>query len=81
MFRQGKPRSVRHNLRLASILSFVAGIVNINGVLSMNILTTNVTGHFAFFSREFVEGSMFNCLRDSDDDVTAANKIECQYRR
>lgn len=56
MFRQGKPRSFRHNLRLASILSFVAGIVNINGVLSMNILTTNVTGHFAFFSRDFVEG-------------------------
>jgi uncharacterized membrane protein YoaK (UPF0700 family) len=38
------------------MLSFVAGIVNISGVLSMNVLTTNVTGHFAFFSDYFVMG-------------------------
>jgi uncharacterized membrane protein YoaK (UPF0700 family) len=37
---------------LASILSFVAGIVNITGVLSVKILTTNVTGHFAYFAEE-----------------------------
>lgn len=37
------------------MLSFVAGMVNINGVLSINTLTTNVTGHFAFFAEEFVE--------------------------
>lgn len=55
MFRQGKPRSFLHNLRLASMLSFVAGMVNINGVLSINTLTTNVTGHFAFFAEQFVE--------------------------
>lgn len=55
MFRhKGKNRSYVHNLRLASILSFVAGIVNIAGLLSVGILTTNVTGHFAFFSRAFV---------------------------
>lgn len=56
MFRQGKPRTFLHNLRLASMLSFVAGIVNINGVLSIHTLTTNVTGHFAFFSEDFVKG-------------------------
>ncbi|MGC3947121.1 MAG: YoaK family protein [Chryseolinea sp.] len=39
------------------MLSFVAGIVNISGVLSINILTTNVTGHFAFFSEHFVKGN------------------------
>lgn len=54
MFRQGKPRSFRHNLRLASLLSFVAGMVNVIGVISVHTLTTNVTGHFAFFAEEFV---------------------------
>lgn len=49
---KGKNRTYIHNLRLASILSFVAGIVNITGVLSVKTLTTNVTGHFAYFSEE-----------------------------
>lgn len=49
---KGKSRTYIHNLRLASILSFVAGIVNITGVLSVKVLTTNVTGHFAYFSEE-----------------------------
>lgn len=49
---KGKSRTYIHNLRLASILSFVAGIVNITGVLSVKTLTTNVTGHFAFFAEE-----------------------------
>lgn len=48
----GKGRTYQHNLKLASILSAVAGIVNITGVLSLNTLTTNVTGHFAFFSEQ-----------------------------
>lgn len=49
---QGKARTYTHNLRLASILSCVAGIVNITGVLYLNTLTTNVTGHFALFSEQ-----------------------------
>lgn len=49
---KGKGRTYIHNLRLASLLSFVAGIVNITGVLSVKTLTTNVTGHFAYFSEE-----------------------------
>lgn len=53
MFRhKGKYRTSKHNLRLATLLSFVAGIVNITGVLSVKTLTTNVTGHFAFFAEE-----------------------------
>lgn len=53
MFRhQGKKRTFIHNLRLAILLSLVAGIVNITGVLSIKVLTTNVTGHFAFFAEE-----------------------------
>jgi uncharacterized membrane protein YoaK (UPF0700 family) len=57
MFRHGKPRAFIHNLRLAAMLSFVAGIVNITGVFAIQTLTTNVTGHFAFFSEEFVQAN------------------------
>ncbi len=50
MFRhQGKSRTLKHNLQIASVLSFVAGIVNVVGFLAINQLTTNVTGHFALF--------------------------------
>ena len=50
MFRhQGKSRTLKHNLRIATILSFVAGIVNVTGFLAFKQLTTNVTGHFALF--------------------------------
>lgn len=49
---QGKNRTSKHNLRLAILLSFVAGMVNVTGVLAVKTLTTNVTGHFAFFAEE-----------------------------
>ncbi len=49
---QGKSRTLSHNLRIASLLSFVAGIVNVAGFLAVAKLTTNVTGHFAFFVDE-----------------------------
>ena len=53
MFRhRGKWRTYEHNLKLAALLSYIAGIVNISGVLSVKVLTTNVTGHFAFFAEE-----------------------------
>jgi uncharacterized membrane protein YoaK (UPF0700 family) len=49
---QGNKRTSRHNLQIASLLSFVAGIVNVTGFLAVAKLTTNVTGHFAFFVDE-----------------------------
>ncbi|MFT4093732.1 MAG: YoaK family protein [Niabella sp.] len=49
---RGKRRTFVHNIKLASMLSFVAGIVNITGVLCISVLTTNVTGHFAYFAEE-----------------------------
>ncbi len=53
MFRhQGKSRTLKHNLRIATVLSFVAGIVNVTGFLSFKQLTTNVTGHFALFMND-----------------------------
>ncbi len=56
MFRhRGKSRTLIHNLKLASLLSFVAGIVNVSGLFAVQRLTTNVTGHFAFFADEFAK--------------------------
>ena len=53
MFRHhGKTRTLSHNLKIASLLSFVAGIVNVAGFLAVQKLTTNITGHFAFFVDE-----------------------------
>lgn len=53
MFRhEGKRRTLKHNLRIASLLSFVAGVVNVAGFLSVQKLTTNVTGHFAYLIDE-----------------------------
>ncbi|MDX6182044.1 YoaK family protein [Flavobacterium sp. Fl-77] len=49
---QGNKRNLRHNLKIASLLSFVAGLVNVAGFLAVQKLTTNVTGHFAFFVDE-----------------------------
>lgn len=51
-------------MKIASLLSFVAGIVNVAGFLAVQRLTTNVTGHFAFFvdevfKLEFLEGFIY----------------------
>lgn len=56
MFRhKGKFRTFKHNLRLAALLSFIAGMVNVTGLLALATLTTNVTGHFAYFADELVQ--------------------------
>ncbi|WP_428740477.1 YoaK family protein [Tenacibaculum sp.] len=56
MFRhQGKSRTLKHNLRIATILSFIAGIVNVTGFLEFKQLTTNVTGHFALFINDVAD--------------------------
>jgi uncharacterized membrane protein YoaK (UPF0700 family) len=52
---QGKERTLKHNLKIASLLSFVAGIVNVVGFLAVQRLTTNVTGHFAFIVDNFLK--------------------------
>jgi uncharacterized membrane protein YoaK (UPF0700 family) len=61
---QGNKRTAKHNLQIASLLSFVAGIVNVAGFLAVAKLTTNVTGHFAFFVDEifklkFLQGLVY----------------------
>lgn len=61
MFRhQGKYRTLSHNLQIASLLSFVAGIVNVSGFLAVQKLTTNVTGHFAYFLDEIFKLNFSN---------------------
>lgn len=59
---QGDTRTLSHNLRIASLLSFVAGIVNVAGFLSVQRLTTNVTGHFAFLIDEVFKLNFLNAL-------------------
>lgn len=63
MFRHiGKTRTLSHNLRIASLLSFVAGVVNVAGFLAVQKLTTNVTGHFAFFVDEVFKQNFWEGL-------------------
>lgn len=63
MFRhKGKTRTFKHNLALASLLSFVAGLVNVVGFLSVQRLTTNVTGHFAMFVDEFYKQDYWQAI-------------------
>jgi len=65
MFRhQGKSRTLKHNLRIATVLSLVAGSINVSGFLAFKQLTTNVTGHFALFiydvaDLEFWKGTIY----------------------
>ncbi len=46
----GAKRTYRHNVQLASLLCMAAGFVNAAGFLGFATLTTNVTGHAAFFA-------------------------------
>jgi uncharacterized membrane protein YoaK (UPF0700 family) len=59
---QGKKRSLRHNLKIAALLSSVAGMVNVAGFFSVQTLTTNVTGHFAFFVDEIFKLDLLAAL-------------------
>jgi len=63
MFRHlGKTRNLKHNLRIASLLSLVAGVVNVVGFLSVQRLTTNVTGHFAYLIDEVYKMNFLNAV-------------------
>lgn len=50
--RRARTRTFHHNKIIASALSFVAGVVNIVGILSLHYMATNVTGHFGFLIEE-----------------------------
>ena len=48
----GSKRTYTHNIRIAILLSSVAGFVNAAGFLGFSALTTNVTGHAALFAEQ-----------------------------
>jgi uncharacterized membrane protein YoaK (UPF0700 family) len=52
----GDRRTYRHNMRLASLLSLTAGVVNGAGFVAFSVLTTNVTGHVALFAEKIAKG-------------------------
>ncbi|MER2996579.1 YoaK family protein [Pontibacter populi] len=54
----GNRRNFRHNMRLAAILCLTAGFVNIAGLLAFAVLTTNVTGHVAYFADSLAQGDL-----------------------
>src|SRR4051794_22648889 len=63
MFRhRGKSRTLVHNLKLASLLSFVAGIVNVSGLFAVQRLTTKVTVLFGFFADEMTKNHFSQAL-------------------
>ena len=56
MFRhRDKTRTHKHNMQIAMLLSLVAGFINVAGFISVGVLTTNVTGHFAFMVNDVVD--------------------------
>ncbi|MEV4883689.1 DUF1275 domain-containing protein [Chitinophaga ginsengisegetis] len=52
----GRKRNYRHNLRLAVLLCFTAGVVNAAGFFAFAVLTTNVTGHAALLAHKLATG-------------------------
>lgn len=54
----GRKRNYRHNLRLAVLLCFTAGMVNAAGFFAFAVLTTNVTGHAALLAHALATGNL-----------------------
>lgn len=54
----GRKRNYRHNLRLAVLLCFTAGMVNAAGLFAFSVLTTNVTGHAALLAHKLATGDL-----------------------
>lgn len=54
----GRKRNYRHNLRLAVLLCFMAGMVNATGLFAFSVLTTNVTGHAALLAHKLATGDL-----------------------
>ncbi|CAL1519657.1 YoaK family protein [Chitinophaga sp. MM2321] len=54
----GRKRNYKHNLRLAVLLCFTAGMVNAAGFFAFAVLTTNVTGHAALLAQKLATGDL-----------------------
>lgn len=56
MFRhKGKNRTFAHDLRLATLLSFVVKVFNAKSPVTFTNPATNETGHFAYFAEEIMK--------------------------
>ncbi len=60
---RGKGRNFSHNLRLAVLLSFVGGLVNVSGFLALRLMTTNVTGYLSLFVQEVLTLQWMSILK------------------
>src|SRR5699024_2846132 len=58
-FHVGRKRTRKHNAHIASYLSFVAGMINVIGVLYIGLFTTNVTGHVGLWASEFSKANFY----------------------
>ncbi|MCE7043794.1 YoaK family protein [Dyadobacter sp. CY312] len=56
----GTHRTPNHNLKLATLLGFTAGLVNAEGLLGFSLLTTNITGHAALLAEGIAEQNWQN---------------------
>lgn len=54
----GRKRSFKHNVRLAALLCFTAGMVNAAGLFAFSVLTTNVTGHAGLLAQKLATGDL-----------------------
>ena len=54
----GKKRNFKHNVKLAALLCFTAGMVNAAGLFAFSVLTTNVTGHAALLAQKLAMGEL-----------------------
>lgn len=50
---KGFKRTFKHNLLLAVLFAFAAGVVNVFGLVSFGVFTTNITGHIGEFALSF----------------------------
>jgi len=53
---KGVKRNFRHNLMLATLFAFVAGMVNVTGLILLHVFTTNITGHIGTLALSFDTG-------------------------
>ncbi|MEC4113910.1 YoaK family protein [Myroides pelagicus] len=51
---RGVERTFLHNLQLAVLLSFCGGLVNVLGVIELQMMTTNVTGYLSVFVEDLL---------------------------
>lgn len=54
----GRKRNFKHNVRLAALLCFTAGMANTAGLFAFAVLTTNVTGHAGLLAQKLAIGDL-----------------------